>query len=61
MVEGVANKAWSMDDEGYVVLPDAPGFGVEIDEEKAIAVGNDPKNQFAWEDHRLRDGSVADY
>ena len=61
MVEGVANKTWSMDEEGFVVLPDAPGFGVEIDEQKAIAVGNDPKNQFAWPDHRLRDGSVADY
>ena len=31
MVEGVANKTWTMDEEGYVNLPEGPGLGVEID------------------------------
>ena len=59
--EGVANKTWTMDDEGFVSLPEGPGLGVEIDEEKAIAVGQEPGRQFKWPDNRLRDGSVADY
>ena len=59
--EGVAHKTWKMDEEGYVSLPEGPGLGVEVDEEKAIEVGTDPKQQFSWPDSRLRDGSVADY
>lgn len=61
MVEGVAHKNWTMDEEGYVSLPEGPGLGVEIDEARALAVGRDPHNQFQWPDNRLRDGSVADY
>ncbi len=61
MVEGVANKTWEMDDEGFVSLPEGPGLGVEIDEEKAMAVGKDPQYQYQWPDSRLKDGSVADY
>ncbi len=61
MVDGVAHKTWTMDDEGFVSLPEGPGIGVEIDEEKAIAAGRDPQNRFQWPDNRLRDGSVADY
>jgi galactonate dehydratase len=61
MVEGVAIKTWEMDDEGFVSLPEGPGLGVEIDEEKAIAVGKDPQYSFKWPDSRLKDGSVADY
>ncbi|MBT4502685.1 MAG: mandelate racemase/muconate lactonizing enzyme family protein [Gemmatimonadetes bacterium] len=59
--EGVAIKTWEMDDEGYVSLPEGPGLGVEIDEQKAIEVGKELKRQFKWPDNRLRDGSVADY
>ncbi|MEE2872381.1 MAG: enolase C-terminal domain-like protein, partial [Candidatus Latescibacterota bacterium] len=59
--EGVANKTWMMDDEGFVSLPEGPGLGVEIDEEKAIAVGREPERQFKWPNNRLVDGSVADY
>ena len=59
--EGVAHKTWSMDDEGYVSLPEGPGLGVEIDEARAIEVGQDPQRQFKWPDNRLRDGSIADY
>ena len=59
--EGVAHKTWTMDEEGYVSLPEGPGLGVEIDEAKAIEVGQDPERQFKWPNNRLRDGSVADY
>ena len=61
MLEGVAHKSWDMDDEGYVSLPEGPGLGVVIDEERAIDVGRDPDRQFRWEGHFLKDGSVADY
>ncbi len=59
--DGVAHKTWTMDDEGYVSLPEGPGLGVEIDEQKAIEVGSEPSNQFRWPDNRLKDGSIADY
>jgi galactonate dehydratase len=59
--EGVARKTWQMDAEGYVSLPEGPGLGVEIDEQKAIEVGSDPAQQFRWPDNRLKDGSIADY
>ena len=58
---GVAEKTWEMDDEGYVTLPEGPGLGVEVDEERALAVGREPARRFQWPDNRLRDGSVADY
>ena len=61
MRPGVAHKTWEMDDEGYVSLPQGPGLGVEVDEERAVAVGKDPALQFRWEGHFLEDGSVADY
>ena len=57
--QGVVHKTWEMDDEGYVTLPDGPGIGVEIDEAKAIEVGQ--QTSFKWPDNRLRDGSIADY
>ena len=58
--DGVAIKTWSMDAEGYVSLPEGPGLGVEIDEQKAIEAGAEPSRQLRWPDNRLRDGSVAD-
>ena len=61
MPEGVARKTWTMDDEGYVSLPEGPGLGVEIDEALAREVGERPDQQFSWPDNRLQDGSVADY
>lgn len=61
MPEGVARKTWTMDEEGYVSLPEGPGLGVEVDEEKAVEVGRDPERQFQWPNARLPDGSVSDY
>jgi len=59
--DGVARKTWEMDEEGYVSLPEGPGLGVEIDEQKVIEVGSEPSGQFRWPDNRLKDGSIADY
>ena len=59
--EGVARKTWEMDEEGYVSLPEGPGLGVEIDEQKAIEIGSESSQQFRWPNSRLKDGSIADY
>nr|MBC8456540.1 D-galactonate dehydratase [Deltaproteobacteria bacterium] len=59
--EGVAQKTWEMDEQGYVSLPMGPGLGVEIDEQKVIEAGKDLSRQFKWPDNRLKDGSIADY
>ncbi|MCZ6635960.1 MAG: mandelate racemase/muconate lactonizing enzyme family protein [bacterium] len=59
--EGVAHKTWEMDEEGYVSLPEGPGLGVEVDEQRAREVGADPKHQFSWPHHVLKDGSISDY
>ena len=61
MAEGVARKTWTMDDDGYVNLPEGPGLGVEMDETLAREVGEQDDRQFHWPDNRLIDGSVADY
>lgn len=58
--DGVATRPWTMDAEGYVSLPEGPGLGVEVNEEKAIEVGKSAP-EFKWPDSRLRDGAVADY
>jgi len=59
--DDIARKTWQMDEHGYVSLPEGPGLGVEIDEQKAIAFGSDPSQQFRWPDNCLKDGSIADY
>ncbi len=46
---------------GRMALPEGPGLGVEVDEEKVIEVGSNPPRPFQWPDNRLADGSVADY
>jgi galactonate dehydratase len=61
MAEGVATKTWTMDEEGFVNLPEGPGLGVEMDESLAQQVGEQPDQRFQWPDNRLVDGSVADY
>jgi galactonate dehydratase len=61
MEEGVARKSWTMDEEGFVNLPEGPGLGVEMDEALARQVGERQDKQFHWPDARLVDGSVADY
>lgn len=59
--DDVARKSWTMDEEGYVSLPEGPGLGVEIDEVRAREVGQEPERQFKWPNARHRDGAVSDY
>jgi galactonate dehydratase len=59
--DDVARKTWTMDEDGYVSLPEGPGLGVEIDETRAREVGREENRQFSWPENRLPDGSVADY
>ena len=59
--EDVAIKSWVMDDEGYVPCRKARGLGVEVNEARAIEVGQTTDQQFEWPNARLRDGSVSDY
>ncbi len=59
--EEVARKTWEMDEEGYVSLPEGPGLGVEVNEERVAEEVANPSRPFDWGDGRLRDGAVADY
>ena len=59
--DGIANKHWEMDEEGYVSLPEGPGLGVEVDEARVVELASDTSRKFQWPKPTLRDGSVADY
>ena len=61
MPPGVARKNWEQDKDGYASLPQGPGLGVEIDEEKMAQVAADPKRYFKWPLPKQPDGSVTDY
>ncbi|HXX95427.1 MAG TPA: mandelate racemase/muconate lactonizing enzyme family protein [Planctomycetota bacterium] len=61
MPAGVAKKAWTVDKDGYASLPEGPGLGVEMDEEKMAQVAADPKRFFKWPQRIQPDGSVTDY
>jgi galactonate dehydratase len=61
MPPGVAKKLWQVDKDGYASLPEGPGLGVEMDEEKMAQVAADPKRFFKWPQRVQPDGSVTDY
>ena len=61
MPAGVAKKTWQQDKDGYASLPEGPGLGVEIDEERMAQVAADPKRFFKWPHPVQPDGSVTDY
>ncbi|HVV99968.1 MAG TPA: mandelate racemase/muconate lactonizing enzyme family protein [Planctomycetaceae bacterium] len=61
MPPGVAKKRWEVDADGYASLPEGPGLGVEIDEQKMAEVAADPKRKFKWPHPTYQDGSVRDY
>ena len=49
-------------DAGYVVMGDAPGLGIEVDEGEMRRIGSDPNYRYRWRGPRLLDdGSVTDY
>ena len=57
----IAQKAWTMDDDGMVSLPEGPGLGVEVNEQAAIEFGQTTESKFQWPNARLRDGTISDY
>jgi galactonate dehydratase len=59
----VAKVSWTIDKQGYASLPEGPGLGVEIDEEKLLAQhAKMPKKFGKWPNPRHeKDGSTADY
>jgi galactonate dehydratase len=58
---GVARKTWELDKDGYASLPEGPGLGVEVDEQRIAEVAADPKRKFKWPHPVAPDGSVIDY
>ncbi len=58
---GLARRSWTLDDEGYVSLPEGPGLGVEIDEVRLAELSADPERKFQWPERFNPDGSVQDY
>src|SRR5258708_7741735 len=61
MLPGVARKNWEIDKDGFASLPQGPGLGVEMSEEKIAEVQADPKRRYKWPVPRMPDGSVTDY
>jgi galactonate dehydratase len=62
MPPGVARKDWAIDKDGYASLPQAPGLGVEIDEQAMARVAADPKRKFKWPSATYPDDkSIRDY
>jgi galactonate dehydratase len=61
MPPGVANKSWTVDNDGYASLPQGPGLGVEMDETAMARVAADRQRRFRWPTPRSADGSVRDY
>ena len=57
----VATQPWTIDKQGYASLPEGPGIGVKIDEEKVAKMHADRKKKVSWPKPKLEDGSVADY
>ena len=58
---GLIRKSWSVDKDGYASLPQGPGLGAEIDEEKLEELAKKPHKPEWPTRGRLKDGSIADY
>jgi galactonate dehydratase len=62
MPQGLANKSWEIDKEGYASLPQGPGLGVEMSEAMMSKIAADPKHKFKWPHPTYpQDESVRDY
>ena len=59
--EQFAHKPWTIDQDGYALIPEGPGLGVEIDKAAMAKVAADPNYKWQWPKIRLKDGSIADY
>jgi galactonate dehydratase len=58
---GVTRRTWTVDKEGYASLPQGPGIGVEVDEQRLAQVAAEPSRRFRWPEHFQPDGAVSDY
>ena len=58
---GLIRKSWSVDKDGYASLPQGPGLGAEIDEQKLEELAKKPHKPEWPTRGRLKDGSIADY
>ncbi len=58
---GVVKATWEVDEKGYASLPQGPGLGVDIDEEKVRRIDAAPQKPYRWPSGKYPDGSVADY
>jgi galactonate dehydratase len=61
MPAGVVRKSWTVDNDGYASLPQGPGLGIEVDEDRMKQVAADPQRRFRWPSARYADGSIRDY
>jgi galactonate dehydratase len=61
MPHGVAKPTFEIDKDGNAVLSQAPGLGVEMDEELMAKVAADPKRKYKWPTPKAPDGAVIDY
>jgi galactonate dehydratase len=57
---GIAMMEWSVDQDGYVALPQGVGLGVEMDAKILDEEAKKPQT-YKWPGAKLKDGSVADY
>ena len=57
---GIAMMEWSVDQDGYVALPQGVGLGVEMDTKILDEEAKKPQT-YKWPGQKLKDGSIADY
>ena len=56
----IARIDWKVDEDGYLVLPEGTGLGVEMDLDLLEEESKKPQS-YKWPGAKLKDGSVADY
>ena len=61
MPHGVAKPSFEIDKDGNAILSQAPGLGVEMDEDLMAKVAADPKRKYKWPTPKAPDGAVIDY
>lgn len=55
-------KSWTVDEAGYVSLPQGPGLGVEVNEAAIVDYAKNNKQEWRWPTRGvLKDGSISDY
>jgi galactonate dehydratase len=60
-LQGVLHRKWDVDKEGYATLPDGPGLGCDVDEDKLVKLSAEIGMKFKWPGAHYKDGAIADY